>query len=169
MARIITDEECVALLAERKTLPKNWRNRLQPLPKERAGFSQRDYELEGGRGNRFVVFTRINDNYPNDFSIGLQFIDVDEKIRQTLIRFNGSSHKHTNHWEKIRGMTPHSFHGAFHIHRATERYQRDGQNIDGYAEVTTKFSSFETALQVFVSNFGFEFENNDPQMRLFES
>ena len=41
------------------------------------------------------------------------------------------------------------FRNAFHTHRATERYQQEGFEIDGYAEETDKYYSFDSALEEF--------------------
>lgn len=55
-----------------------------------------------------------------------------------LKRYNGKSHQHTN---KIEQNTFYDY----HIHTATIRYQELGGNIEGYAEVTTAYSTLEGA------------------------
>ena len=73
-----------------------------------------------------------------------------------LIRYNGKhSSRHTNRWEKDRGRAGWRIGPAFHIHRATERYQRDGYRIDGYAEVTADYTDFGSALDAFIDACGF--------------
>lgn len=54
-----------------------------------------------------------------------------------------------NHIEKTRHRD------VFHIHEATERYQRAGHPIDGYAEPTNAFSDFATALAAMLNDAGF--------------
>jgi hypothetical protein len=73
-----------------------------------------------------------------------------------LTRFNGRHpSQHTNKWEKARGLPNAIFRNCFHVHRATERYQVEGYEIDGYAEVTTEYDSFDSALHAFVRSNGF--------------
>ncbi len=62
--------------------------------------------------------------------------------------------RHTNRWEKERDLPNSSFNPAFHIHQATERYQIAGYAIDGYAETTEEYSSYEAALAAFLSRCG---------------
>ena len=57
-----------------------------------------------------------------------------------LRRYNGNNHIHFNLLEGNRFR-------SFHIHTATERYQRRGGREDGYAEPTERFSSFDGAVQ----------------------
>ena len=167
MSRILSDAEIETLLQEKKVLPHDWRTRLNPRPKANAGHLQSQLKVEGANGHRFRVFVRYNANRIDDFSVVLQFIDEDD-LEYTLTRFNGASHKHTNHWEKRRGHDNASFKREYHIHIATERYQREGLAIEGYAEVTTGYSTLDAALREFVLANGFEIEDPDPdQQRMF--
>ena len=56
-----------------------------------------------------------------------------------LRRYNGNNHEHDNLIEGNRICD-------FHIHTATERYQRRGMREDGYAEATDRFSDYDAAV-----------------------
>jgi hypothetical protein len=57
-------------------------------------------------------------------------------------------------YEKARTHPNAFFRNRFHIHRATERYQVEGYEIDGYAEATDCYDSLESALNIFVRTNG---------------
>ena len=85
-----------------------------------------------------------------------------------MIRCNGKhSSKHTNKWEKDKGQPDHTFGPAFHIHRATERYQESGYTIDGYAAVTSAYHDFHTAFDYFLKENNFIKPHNS-QLGLFQ-
>ena len=52
-----------------------------------------------------------------------------------------------------------------HIHRATERYQRDGYAIDGYAETTDDYTDYGSAFNAFLDGCNFE-RTESAQQRL---
>lgn len=121
-------------------------------------YEQRDLEVEGAGGGRFVVVLRRNLLNRLDFSILLRFVDEDG-TEYNLVRYNGRhSSKHTNEWEKRHRRPNASFTNAFHIHRATERYQREfgHKRIEKYAETTERYGSFEAAVNCFLEDNGFE-------------
>ena len=99
-----------------------------------------------------------------DFSIILTFRDnVGEEFN--LCRYNGRHpSQHTNKLEKAEGLPNCWFRNVFHIHRATQRYQENYFAIDGYAEVTDNYSSFDTALHVFVRSNGFSVDTTEDPM-----
>jgi len=166
MARILTDEEIAELLQEPKQLVQNWETRLRPRPKSNFNFTQRDCEIEGKNAHMFRIIIRHNMINPLDFSIILTFQDKDG-TEFNLCRYNGKHpSQHTNKLEKSKGLSDSSFRNAFHIHRATQRYQEEGLSIDGYAEVTNEYSSFDTALHTFVRTNGFSISGDE--MPLFD-
>ena len=56
----------------------------------------------------------------------------------------------TQHTNKLdEGATHHKFRDVFHIHVATERYQRARLDIDSYAEPTSRYGSLASALAAF--------------------
>jgi hypothetical protein len=165
LARVLTDQEIDTLIVDAKPLPNNWRTRLRPRPKQRYQYDERDLAVESPSGNQFRVIARRNRQNHLDFSIVLVFEGTDG-TEYRLIRYNGvHPSRHTNRWEKERGLPNRGFGPTFHIHRATERYQTAGYAIDGYAETTDLYGDFESALEAFFDNCGFQ-RPQSPQQRL---
>ncbi len=161
MPRVLTDDEIDSLLAESKRLPQDWNKRLRTRAKSNRQHAEGHLEVQGEVKNKFRIIIRKNTNNPLDFSIILTFKDKDGS-EFVLRRYNGKhSSQHTNRLEKARGEPNSSFRNAFHIHKATQRYQEEGLPIDGYAEETTEYASFDTALQVFVKSNGIVFPADD--------
>ena len=99
---------------------------------------------------------RIN---PLDFSVILGYIPPERLKLFRLLRYNGV-HKHTNKIEHV------SFR-AFHIHRATQRYQETGCDIDAYAELTDRYTTVDGALEFLLNKCNFirpESERIQPKM-----
>lgn len=156
MKRVLNDAEIEALISERKPLPQGWESRLEPRTKSDTRFSQRDWETKSENGNIFRVVLRQNNINPLDFSIILIFKDKDGNEFR-LCRYNGKHpSQHTNKWEKNRDMPNSSFRNKFHIHKATQRYQEEGFEIDSYAEASSEYSSFEAAIRTFLQKNGFQ-------------
>ncbi len=169
MARVLTDGEIEALLNEAKALPAGWRNRLRLRPKANSKFAQQDLEIPRDAGGRFRLVLKTSLINPLDFSVILLLEEDGGDYR--LTRYNGlHPSQHTNQWERRRGDRNSTFGPAFHIHRATERYQLEGLDIDGFAEVTDKYADFESALSCFVQECGFRppADEPSPQLSLFE-
>jgi len=160
MSRILRDEEITALLTEGKPLPARWSKRLEPRSKPGDAHKRRALKVHGNNGSLFRIDVRQNGGALFDFSIILTFVDGDG-AEYRLVRFNGKHPSdHTNKWERRRNRPNARFRNAFHIHQATERYQTEpGCTIDGYAEVTNRYHSFESALQAFVGSNGFFVES----------
>lgn len=171
MSRVLTEKEIAELLAEAKPLPANWRSRLSVRQKADRSFTHREFDVQGSRERKFRIIIRGNSLNPSDFSLILVFRDTDGSDYR-LVRFNGRHpSQHTNKWEKTRNLTNSTFRNRFHIHMATERYQLDGYEIDGYAEVTDRYDSQESAIQLFVRSNGLEVaedEREDEGSTLFE-
>ncbi len=66
-----------------------------------------------------------------------------------LRRYNGCNHEHTN---KIEAETI----TGFHIHIATERYQKYKQKAEGYAQKTDRYNNVNGALQCLLEDANFE-------------
>jgi len=76
-----------------------------------------------------------------------------------LRRYNGR-HEHTN------SLSGEKF-DAFHVHIATEEYQKAGRDAESYARSTNRFHDLEGALRCLLEDCGFEgFERK--QAELFE-
>jgi len=161
--RTLTDLEIAELITERKALPINWRTRLRPRPKANAQFEQRELEIRTAVGHRFRIVIKRSLLNLFDFSVILMFEDADGS-EYRLTRYNGRhSSRHTNKLEKALGMPNSQFAPAFHIHIATERYQRASLKIDGYAEVTDRYNDYPSALEEFLA--GCSFEREDPAQK----
>ena len=109
-----SDSEIEELLSEQKILPSDYQSRLSLFQKR--GHKERELEVEGISGNRFVLMLRLNDFNIFDFSVILGVVSKETNAVFRLRRYNGKNHEHTN---RIEGN---SFYN-FHIHTATERYE----------------------------------------------
>ncbi len=166
--RILTDQEIEDLIAETKVAPKNFFSRLDLRDKAHFQHKEKEIDVEGNKGNLFRVILRQSKLNILDFSIILTLREKDSNIEYNLIRLNGKHPSpHTNKWEKEHNQPNHRFNPAFHIHKATQRYQESGYKIDGYAEITTKYSDFHSALEQFLLECNFKKEDNG-QLSIFE-
>lgn len=100
---------------------------------------------DGTRGT-FSVFMRRNEDFPENFSIGLIYNANDGRGEITLFRcngkhgvFNGGGQADHPHWD-------------FHIYRATEMALEAGFVAEKYAEKTNRFASYEQAIGVFLQD-----------------
>jgi len=92
----------------------------------------------------FSIFMRKNEDYPENFSIGLRYSPQDEPETITPIRCNGP---HGDFNASIDPDHPHCF---FHVHRASQEAIEAGCKPERFASKTTEFASYEEALQYFV-------------------
>ena len=156
MAVTYTDTQIGMLLAERKLLPTNWLAQFQRHPKR--GHDERAIVVTGADGNEFHLLLRKSLLNPLDFSIilGVRVPQSNRIFR--LRRHNGKSHEHTNTIEKQQGRDGQTFYD-FHIHFATQRYQELGNREpkeEAYAEVTSRYSDSQEALECLIADAGFE-------------
>jgi hypothetical protein len=158
MATILTDNEITQLIQERKTLPEDYRMKIQVRSKR--GHKERELDLIGVDGSEFRLILRQSVFNPLDFSVILAYRIPQSNQLFRLRRYNGKSHEHTN---RIEGNTFYDF----HIHFATERYQDIGAREDTYAETTDRFADFQQAITCMLSDCAFELPF-DPQGKLFE-
>ncbi|MFQ5537795.1 MAG: hypothetical protein ACE5GJ_10115 [Gemmatimonadota bacterium] len=143
MAVRYSDPEIAALIAERKVLPSDWREKVRLRLKR--GHKERDFDIDGEGGSEFRLILRQNRINALDFSVILGVRVPDSNIIFRLLRYNGRSHEHTNH---IEGDTFYDF----HIHRATERYQEAGWREDAFAEVTDRYEDLQGALRCLIED-----------------
>jgi hypothetical protein len=155
MSRILTDKEIQQLLAEPKPLEPNWKNRLRLIQKAQEAFSQREYSLRLSNGHEFRLVLRSNRLSPLDFSVILVFKDTDGS--EYILRRHNGAHpsKHTNEYEKRLGLPNAQLPVCAHRHLATERYQRAGLKIDGYAESSSDYNDIKTAQEAMIHDAGF--------------
>lgn len=142
MAVTFTDPEIDALIHERKIIPCG---RLTPIRfNPNHCHSGKRLRLTGQKGNEFLLILRQNQENRLDFSVILAVrVPKSGKIFR-LLRYNGKSHSHTN---RIEGKV---FDEVFHIHIATERYQKSGAREDSYAESTDRYDDLYSALNCLI-------------------
>lgn len=151
MAVFLTDIEIAALTLERKSMPAGYRQRI--TLRRRRGHRRRNLEVEGEQGSRFRIIIRQSVANPFDFSVGLAYHVPQTNTLFRLVRYNGRHGKHTNIIEKTSFFD-------YHIHRATERYQRSGFREDSFAEPTTQFSDLHAAINCMLADCGFDLPPN---------
>ncbi|GAB4206409.1 MAG: hypothetical protein Fur0023_16270 [Bacteroidia bacterium] len=93
--------------------------------------------------SEFLIIIRKSTKNELDFSVILAFRNKEHDKYFILRRYNGKSHRHTNKLEND------AFYD-FHIHYATERYQKHGLREDYYAEKTDKYNNIESAIQIMI-------------------
>jgi hypothetical protein len=147
MSRILTDAEIQELLAEPKPLEPKWESRLKLIPKEHRAFSQRSISMHLSNGHEFALVLRSNRLSPLDFSVVLLFRDTDGS-EYILRRHNGA---HPSRHSLPNPQLP----VCNHRHLATERYQKAGLKIDGYAEKADDYNDIRTAQQAMINEAGF--------------
>lgn len=158
MVDIISDQDIKLLVNEKKSLPRDFRAKIQVQPKR--GHKERELDIKGEDGNDFRLILRQSLFNPLDFSIILVYRPPQSNILFRLRRYNGKSHEHTN---PIEGGTFYDY----HIHQATERYQKIGAREDSYAEPSNRFSDFHQAISCIINDCGFEIPSGT-QRSLFE-
>lgn len=154
---VLTDEFIAELLEEAKPVPTDWQTRLVPRTM-RLGHGRASLEIVGAKGNQFSAMARQNARYADNFSVILGYRSTDGHSYR-LMRCNGlhpGGHRNT-----VEGT---SFGTAFHVHRASARYQERGLNVDGYAEITTGYSSLAQAIRELGRMTNFEPEGGQQEM-----
>ncbi len=159
MAVSLTDTEIAALIAEVKSLPDDYPQRIQTRPKR--GHRERELDVLGENGSTFRVILRQSSFNPLDFSVILAWLPPQSTSAFRLCRYNGRSHEHSNTLEAQRFYD-------FHVHRATERYQRSGLREDSFAEPTIRYQDFAGALRCLIQDCGFRMPANH-QSGLFDT
>ena len=130
-------------------------SRLQLRPKR--GHSERKLDITGANGSEFRLILRQNLLNVLDFSVILAYSVSSSSQVFLLRRYNGKSHEHTN---KIERQTFYDF----HIHFATERYQRSGWKDEAYAEVTNRYGDFQGALDCLIQDCGLVLPSNGQEL-----
>ena len=136
-----TDQQIAELITERKVLPDDWRIQLN---------KHNSLYIIGESGNRFRIITNQNKKYPSDFSVILAVINPKTGATFRIRRYNGMpKHPHNNKIEKQKIY-------GYHIHFATERYQKRGYDEETYAEETDHYNNLEGTLQCLIQDANFE-------------
>jgi hypothetical protein len=137
MAEIFTDNEIANLVQEKKVLPKEPHIRL----KEKSGHKEQEIEILGESGKRYVLIIRESMLNQLDFSAILGYHIPQTNIVFLLRRYNGKSHEHSN---PIEGT---ELFYDFHIHEATERYQKAGFRAEHFALQTNRYKNLREAIE----------------------
>jgi hypothetical protein len=148
----ISEDEITRLLSQPKSIPDGLCVPLRHMT-IRNGHWQKSWDIDCD-SERFVVKVRRSNVNPMSFSVILGYMIPGSYSVFRLRRYNGKSHYHSN---ILEGETFYDF----HVHTATERYQMPGFKEDHFAEVTTRFYTFENALECLIAECGFRspFEN----------
>ncbi len=108
--------------------------------KPKRGHTEFELELVGANDSAFRVLARRSSFNHLDFSVILVYCFPGSNQTFRLKRYNGKSHEHTNPLERQNFYD-------FHIHTATERYQRTGNREDTYAEITDRYAKIDEAIR----------------------
>ena len=152
IAIIITDQEIDAFMQEPKPLPPQWCDKF--ITRDKCKNTEHILKIKGAAGNKFTIIIREHKSNPSsNFSVVLAVYSSKLKRLFRLRRYNGNSHQHTNDFpigedtdEEIRG---------FHIHYATELYQREGEDEDDYAKKTDRYTDVPGALHCVIKDANF--------------
>jgi len=142
----LTDAVIAELISEAKAIPDGLSAPVKTMS-ERNGHWRRGFELECDSGNHFVVKIRVSSLNPRDFSVILGYRLPGSYTIFRLRRYNGRHH-HTNVLENEHFYD-------FHVHTATERYQRLGFDEDHFAQITNRHYSLDSAVRCLLDECGF--------------
>ncbi len=158
MEFFLTDIEIDALINEENPIDQPIADFGRKL-KEKKGHKEFDLVVERPDKSAFKTIIRQSIENPLDFSAILGFIPPKKTDVFLLRRYNGKSHEHRNKIEKEPLFYD------FHIHYATERYQKEGSREEYYAEVTDRYADLHGAIDCLVSDCNII--SNDLQGNLF--
>ena len=146
---LISDQEIIELLGEEKILPTDFRYQLALKKKSDRKYKECDIYARSSKGD-FIITIKVNIKEVFDFSIILQYIS-ENGFNYILRRYNGI-HQHKNILERTLIL-------GYHIHIATEKYQRSLLKIDGYAEITDSYNNWKDALAQLIADCNVKGEN----------
>jgi len=142
----LTDQQIEALILEAKALPDGYLDLLRVQAK-RTG-KQSSLTVFGDQGHEFRIILRQSHLNHLDFSAILVHVLPGTNRSFRLRRYNGKTGEHSNAIERQKMI-------GYHIHYATERYQRRGDAEDAYAELTERYATLEEALECLLGDCGF--------------
>lgn len=144
----LQDREIERLLVERKKLTTPMLQRLSELRPHGESQLTQDCEIVGDEGSVFRIILRQSLLYPLNFAVILAYRLPDTTQVFCLRRYDSKA-EHYNRIERQRFT-------AYHIHKATARYQARGFDEEGYAEVSNDFTDLYGALQCLFGECGFD-------------
>ena len=138
--RSYTQEELDKLIKCRKIITKPPKEKMR-LEK---GSYRNDMELfSEDKQFRFTSFMRRNEDYPENFSIGLDYHPKEERASICLIRCNGPH----GDFNSAESNNPHF---QSHVHKAKAENIEAGLRPEKHAEIIDAYASYEEALQYFL-------------------
>jgi hypothetical protein len=152
-----SDSEIAQFVADGKQLPPDYGSKI--VPRAKRGHKERELDVIGDSGAHYRLIVRESLLNPLDFSVILALLPNDSSQAFRLRRYNGKSHEHTN---IIESQTMYDF----HVHFATERYQRLGTREDAFAEATTRYADLHGALDCLIHDCGFRLPT-EAQLKIF--
>ena len=143
---MLTDQEILDLIQSPKEIKE--KNSVKGY-KEENNHKRWTLTLETSEGKTFEVFIRQNNNFIENYSIGLRYQTNNRDLGWiTLIRYNGphgeTSQSQDGHYDKP------------HIHRMTAMEMESGstQPQEKNRDITDRYHTFEQALEVFFGDIG---------------
>jgi hypothetical protein len=140
----LTDDEIKSLILEEKKITIGLNDFFKM--KDKKGHREHDISILRSDGSAFKIIVRLSKENLLDFSAILGFIPPKKSEVFLLRRYNGKSHEHSNRIEKEIAFYD------FHIHTATERYQREGPREEYFAEITDRYSDVHGALDCLIKD-----------------
>lgn len=155
----LSDSEISELINESKSIPLNFEFFLKNW-KGKKGHLEFDHKISRNDGSYFLVKLRQSKENKLDFSVIFAYSAKGTSKIFRLMRYTGKSHVHKNALEKENKFYD------YHIHKATEKYQKEGRKEESYAEVTTRYSDINGALRCLIEDCNITLKE-DPQLGLF--
>jgi len=138
MSIFFNDQEIRELIAEEKRVISDVVDLFSM--KNKKGHKESEISIPRSDGSSFKIILRQNSKDPLDFSAILAFVPTGKKQDFKLRRYNGKNHQHRNRLHKDKFYD-------FHIHTASEEYQRAGLKEESFAEVTDRYTNLSEAFE----------------------
>ncbi len=145
MEVFLTDKEIQELINDRKQMTITPDELFRNM-KGKRGHKGSEHIIPREDGSSFIIKVRISNENSLDFSAILGFSPPKSSKLFLLRRYNGKSHEHKNKLENE------DYFYDFHIHTATERYQREGTKEEYFAEITDRYSTVQEALNCLIAD-----------------
>jgi hypothetical protein len=139
--RIYSQDEIDSLISCPKVITEPPKKDMRP----ERGSRRNNMTLRSKDGDlEFTVFMRINEDFHENFSIGLNFSPKDERGTLPLLRCNGP------HGDFVGGPPSPQSHFRYHVHRAKAENIVAGLRAERGAELTEGYGSYREALVFFL-------------------
>lgn len=144
MDYFLNDSEIKALIEEEKYIAGSLNDLFKM--KVKKGHKESEYIINRVDKSLFKIIIRLSNENIMDFSAILGFTPANKNLLFLLRRYNGKSHEHSNKIEKEAPFYD------FHIHYATERYQKEGYKEEYYAKPTNRYSDIHGAINCLIED-----------------